>query len=196
MRNNVKIAITGGICSGKSTVSDIIKEQGYKVFSCDEIYRELLGKADFINLLANEFEGVIDSDGTLNRVKLSEIVFNHSNKLEKLNSITHPQIMQMAMELMSGEGIFFCEVPLLFEGGFERLFDEVIVVLRDDNERAVELMKRMRIDKKQAELRLKSQLDYKNNDFIEYYVIHNCGNLTQLRKNTLAMLEKIVKEYN
>ena len=196
MQNNVKIAITGGICSGKSTVANIIKEQGYKVFSCDEIYRELLGDADFINLIANAFDDIINPDGTLNRAKLSEIVFNDVSKLKKLNSITHPKILQRAMEQMSGEGIFFCEVPLLFEGGFERLFNNVIVVLRDDKERAAELMQRSKIDKNQAELRLNSQFDYKNHNFIEYYVIHNNGNLTKLRNNALDVLEKIVKEYN
>lgn len=196
MQNNVKIAITGGICSGKSAVANIIKEEGYKVFSCDEIYCELLESADFINLLAGEFDGIINPDGTLNRAKLSEIVFNDGGKLKKLNSITHPQIMHRAMELMSGNGIFFCEVPLLFEGGFERLFDNVIVVLRDEEVRATELMRRSKIDKNQAILRLNSQFDYKNGSFVEYYVIHNDSDLLQLHRNTLDTLEKIVKEYN
>ena len=196
MQNNIKIAITGGICSGKSTVAKIIKEQGYKVFSCDEIYRELLNDANFVNVLETEFSGVKNSDGTLNRVKLSGIVFNDGNKLKKLNSITHPQIMRMAMELMSGNGIFFCEVPLLFEGGFEGLFDNVIVVLRDKNERVRELTLRSKIDKNQAILRINSQFNYTNCGFVEYYVIHNDANLTELHENTLGVLTKIVKDYN
>lgn len=196
MQSNVKIAITGGICSGKSTIAKIIGEQGYKVFSCDEIYQELLGDINFINLLNKEFTGVKNSDGTLNRNKLSDIVFNDSDNLQKLNSITHPKIMQRAMELMSGEGIFFCEVPLLFEGGFESQFDNVVVVLRDESERVGELMHRSKIDENQAILRLKSQFNYNNYDFTMYYVIHNNGNLTELRSASLDLLEKIVKDYN
>ena len=196
MQNNIKIAITGGICSGKSTVAQIIGEQGYKVISCDEIYRGLLNDARFIEQIDKEFGDIKNSDGTLNRTKLSEIVFTDSEKLKKLNSITHPQIMQKAMEQMAGNGVHFCEVPLLFDNGFERLFDNVIVVLRDKSVRAQELIERNKIDKKQAILRINSQFDYQNHGFIEYYVIHNNANLVELRKKTLEVLEKIIKEYN
>lgn len=195
MQNNVKIAITGGICSGKSTIANIIKEQGYQVFSCDEIYSELLNDENFINLLVGEFGNIKNPDGTLNRGKLSDVVFNDGEKLKKLNSLTHPLIMQKTMELMTGEGIFFCEVPLLFEGGFERFFDNVIVVLREKEERVKELVQRSKIDKYQALLRINSQFDYENRVFIKYYVIHNDCNLDKLRKDTLNVLEKIEKDY-
>lgn len=194
-QNNVKIAITGGICSGKSTVAKIIKEKGYTVLSCDEIYCELLNDVNFINLIDDEFKGIKNSDGTLDRKKLSQVVFGDSVKLKKLNSITHPQIMQRAIEQMSDDGMFFCEVPLLFEGGFEQLFDNVIVVLRDEDARVNELVKRNRIDENQAILRIKSQYDYQNSDFIKYYVIHNDGNLIDLQQKTLNTLAKIIKDY-
>ena len=196
MQNNIKIAITGGICSGKSTVAEIIKEQGYCVISCDEIYSELLEDSVFLELLNNEFCSIKNADGTLNRAKLSEIVFNDKEKLQKLNSLTHPQIMQRALKQMSGNGLYFCEVPLLFEGGFEKLFDNIIVVMRDDETRINELMVRSKIDKNQALLRINSQFDYKISDFAKYYVIHNSVNLEQLKEKTLDTLEKIIKEYN
>ena len=195
-QNNIKIAITGGICSGKSTVAQIIREQGYKVYSCDEIYSGLLKEESFINLIDSEFGNIKNSDGTLNRDKLSQIVFNDSEKLNKLNSITHPKIMQRVMELMNGNGIFFCEVPLLFEGGYEQLFDNVIVVLRDKNERVKELMNRATLEEKQALLRINSQIDYENGNFIKYYVIHNYKYLSNLYQNTLSVLKKIVEDYN
>lgn len=192
-QNNFKIAITGGICSGKSTVAKIIKEQGFSVISCDEIYSELLNDENFINLLDMEFGDIKNSDGTLNRSKLSEMVFNDADKLTKLNSLTHPQIMKKAMERMSGIGIFFCEVPLLFEEGFEKLFDSVIVVLRDKNERIKELMQRAKISKSQALLRINSQYNYDNNNFIKYYVIHNNDNLAKLRENAVSIVAQIKK---
>lgn len=196
MQNNIKIAITGGICSGKSTVAKIIKEQGYPVISCDEVYGELLNNIEFVNSIDSEFGNIKNSDGTLNREKLSEIVFNDSKKLQRLNSLTHPQIMKRAMQLMSGNGIYFCEVPLLFEGGFEKLFDNVIVVLREKGERVRELIKRNNIVENQAILRINSQFDYENDIFIKYYVIHNGTNLVNLRKNILDTLEKIKKDYS
>ena len=195
MQNNVKIAITGGICSGKSTVARMIEEQGYTVFSCDEIYRELSEDGNFTDLLVQEFGNIKNIDGTLDRKKLSEIVFGNKEKLNKLNALTHPEIMKKAMERMSGEGVFFCEVPLLFEGGFHSLFDNVIVVLRDKAVRMRELMQRAEINEVQAKLRMNSQFNYENYNFIKYYVIHNMDNLTNLRESVLSVVEKIKKDY-
>ncbi len=195
MQNNVKIALTGGICSGKSTVAKIIKEQGYPVISCDEIYYELLNDKSFVNSIVKEFGNVENADGTLNREKLAEIVFNDKDKLQVLNSVTHPQIMNRAMQLMSGCGIFFCEVPLLFEGNYEVLFDNVIVVLRNKEERIKELMQRAEINESQAKLRINSQYDYESHSFIKYYVTHNYGNLEELQSAVLNMIKQIEKDY-
>ena len=196
MQNNIKIAVTGGICSGKSTVSKVIEEQGYNVLSCDEIYSDLLKDTRFINLLSKEFGDIKNIDGSLNRSRLSDIVFSDGEKLNKLNAITHPKIMQIAMKKMSGKGIHFCEVPLLFEGGFEQLFDNIIVVLRDKDERINELMQRSKLDRNQAVLRINCQFEYENYNFAKYYVIHNDANLTQLKNKTVDILAKIVKDYN
>lgn len=196
MRNNVKIAITGGVCSGKSTVAKIIEEQGHSVISCDEIYHELLNDERFANALVNEFGDIKNSDGSIDKAKLSKIVFGDDVKREKLNALTHPKIMQRVIEEASGDGIFFCEVPLLFEGGFERLFDNAIVVLRKKDARLKELMNRANIDKIQALLRINSQYNYEIYSFAKYYVINNSGNLANLRSETLTTLERVVKDYS
>ena len=112
-QSNYTIAITGGIGSGKSTVAKIISREGYPVFSCDEIYNELLCRREFLNKIAQEFEGVLNPDGTLDRVKLSEKVFIDKAELEKLNSITHPAIMEEVFKRSAGYKISFTEVPLL-----------------------------------------------------------------------------------
>lgn len=193
-QNNIKIAITGGICSGKSTVAKFIEEQGYPVISCDKIYADLLSDTNFVDILAAKFGDIKNSDGTLNKKKLADIVFNDASKLKELNEITHPKIMQKAIEQMSGEGIFFCEVPLLFEGGFEKLFDGIVVVLRKKEDRVKELTLRSKIDEKQALLRINSQFDYENNDFIKYYVIHNDANLQILREKVYTILNEITQK--
>ena len=135
MRNNFKIAITGGIGSGKSTVSKFIKQRGFNVISCDDIYRELLQKEYFLKELAKLFGDRAVSNGKLNRKYLSEIVFSDSEKLELLNRFTHPAIMRECFARMKDE-LNFCEIPLLFESGYQNLFDNVIVVLRDKIGRA------------------------------------------------------------
>ena len=188
--NNRKIAITGGIGSGKSTVAKIIEQQGYKVISCDNIYNQLLQEKAFIDALSSKFEGVINIDGTLDRKKLSSIVFNDSKKLQKLNSITHPAIMKRAFEQMQNGKIFFCEVPLLFECGYEDSFDGVIVVLRDKERRISDIVKRDKKSVAEANLLINNQFNYDNSIFEKYYVIHNNGTLSELQAEVL----KIIKE--
>lgn len=192
MQNNVKIAITGGIGSGKSAVCNFIQKQGYPVFSCDKIYSELLTSTEFINRIDKEFGGMINADGSLNRKALSELVFNNDVALKKLNSLTHPAIFSAAFKKMEGSTIAFLEVPLLFENGFEALFDGVIVVLRDKDERVNSVIKRDNLKREQVLLRMNRQFNYDNSDFAEYYVIHNCGNLANLEQKTHEILIKLV----
>lgn len=192
-QNNIKIAITGGIGSGKSTVADFIRQAGYPVFSCDKIYAELLTDSDFIDMLCREFGDVKLADGSLDRKKLSNVIFNSAEKRKRLDELTHPLIMSSAFGKMSGFKISFLEVPLLFENGFEKLFDGVIVVLRAEEERINAIVARDKISKNKAVLRLKSQLNYKNLSFADYYVTHNDYNLDFLKEcvdTTLFLIEK------
>lgn len=192
-QSNFRIAITGGIGSGKSAVCQIIKKQGYPVFSCDSIYSELLTSAEFINKINTEFDGVLNSDGSLNRIALSNKVFNNEAALKKLNSITHPEIMYAAFKKMEGIRLSFLEVPLLFESSAEHLFDGVIVVLRDMEQRINSVMLRDKIDREQVLLRINRQFNYENINFAKYYVIHNHGNFAELEQKTLKILQKINK---
>lgn len=188
----VKIAVTGGIGSGKSTVMKHIAEKGYRTFSCDEIYKDLLKESDFVKKITDSFGDVLDSFGNLDRKRLSKIVFGDEVKLHKLNSITHPAIMERAIMLMNEYDISFIEVPLLFENGFEKLFDSVIVVLRNKDERISAVMQRDRISEEEALSRINSQCDYENVDFTKYYVIHNMGNCALLKRNTEKVLAAIL----
>ena len=176
-QSNLKIAITGGIGSGKSEVCSIIKSAGYPVFSCDEIYSELLNCGTFDSDLKIHFGEQIFQDGKLNKKKLSSIVFENKEELEKLNKITHPKILNCAFERMKAYNLSFLEVPLLFENGFEALFDGVIVVLRDLRERIESIVKRSGISTEEAILRIKSQYNYEKCNLTKYYVIHNYSNL-------------------
>jgi dephospho-CoA kinase len=191
-QNSLKFAITGGIGSGKSTVAEIIKRKGYAVFSCDEIYKELLLDAEFKAKLSLNFDGIISADGSLDRSKLSEIVFNDKSALKRLNALTHPAIIEEVLKKSSGQKISFTEVPLLFESGLEKYFDGIIVILRDMDKRIAAVSVRDKIDRERAILRIKSQLNYENYDFAKYYVIHNDSNFEDLKAKTENILEKII----
>lgn len=191
-QNSLKFAITGGIGSGKSTVAEIIKRKGYAVFSCDEIYKELLLDAEFKAKLSLNFDGIISADGSLDRSKLSEIVFNDKSALKRLNALTHPAIIEEVFKKSSGQKISFTEVPLLFESGLEKYFDGIIVVLRDMDKRIDAVSARDKIDREKVILRIKSQFNYEICDFAKYYVIHNDGNLEDLKAKIKEVLEKII----
>ena len=192
MKQNKKIAVTGGIGSGKSTVMKIIAGKGYPIFSCDEIYSQLTSDRDFLNILRHSFGDILNSDGTLDRKKLSEIVFNNPAKLAELDKITHPAIYK-EMFRMADEagGICFCEVPLLFESGAESLFDGVIIVMRNEEQRIKSVTARDKLPEQDVKKRISNQFDYNSAVFAMYYVIHNNGDLSELEWQTEEIIKKI-----
>ena len=192
MKQSKKIAVTGGIGSGKSTVMKIIAGKGYPIFSCDEIYSQLTSDRNFLNILRHSFGDILNSDGTLDRKKLSEIVFNNPAKLAELDKITHPAIYK-EMFRMADEagGICFCEVPLLFESGAESLFDGVIIVMRNEEQRIKSVAKRDKLLEQDVKKRISNQFDYNSADFAMYYVIHNNGDLSELEWQTEEIIKKI-----
>lgn len=192
-QSDKKIAITGGIGSGKSTVSELIRGCGYPVFSCDEIYSQLLADRHFVDKLANVFgSGIQRGDGSLDRSALSAVVFRDGEKLKKLNNITHPAIFEKMFALAEGKGTSFFEVPLLFEGGYGKLFDGVIVVLRDREKRIEAVERRDGLTREQVVARMRNQYDYDSADFSGCHVIHNDGDLKNLSEQVHKTLEEIV----
>lgn len=158
------IAITGGIGSGKSLLTDYFASLGYAVLSADEIYSDLLKDECFV-------KGICDAVGvcavlvngryTLDRKEVAEKVFGNPAERKKLDDFTHGAIMrEMFSRANDCSGVVFCEVPLLFEGGYDKYFDCVIVVFRNENERISSVVSR---DNKSEELVkeiIKNQYDY------------------------------------
>lgn len=158
------IAITGGIGSGKSLLTDYFASLGYAVLSADEIYSDLLKDEYFV-------KGISDAVGvrpvllngryTLDRKAVAEKVFGNPAERKKLDDFTHDAIMREMFSLANDCcGVVFCEVPLLFEGGYDKYFDCVIVVFRNENERISSVVSR---DNKSEELVkeiIKNQYDY------------------------------------
>ena len=156
-----KIAITGGIGSGKSTVSNILRDKGYPVYSCDEIYAELTNSKTYINELEKAFPAVV-KQGKIDKKSLAEIIFTNEQERMRLNKIAHPLIIKTLLERMNENEseIVFAEVPLLLEGNFENLFDQTIVVLRNLEDRIRSICTRDGISLEKAVERLNAQFDY------------------------------------
>ena len=193
-----KIAITGGIGSGKSTVSNILKDKGYPVYSCDEIYAELVNSKEYIDEIKKAFPSAI-KQGEIDKKCLAEIIFSDKQKRTQLNKIAHPLIMQTLLARMNENDsqIVFAEVPLLLEGNFENLFDKTIVVLRNREERIRSICNRDGIPPEKAEERINAQFDY---DAIESknrlqklgaIFIENIGDVSALKNSVNVALKSL-----
>ena len=156
-----KIAITGGIGSGKSTVSSILRDKGYPVYSCDQVYADLIHEEQYINELKKTFPTVVKK-GEIDKKRLAEMVFTNEENRIKLNKIAHPLIMKTLFEHMNEREseIVFAEVPLLLEGHFENLFDKTIVVFRNREDRIQAICARDGISTEKAIERINAQFDY------------------------------------
>lgn len=194
-QSNIKIAVTGGIGSGKTTVCNLIKKIGYPVFSCDEVYAELINSGKLTERLVGEFGEENLTEGKIDRRKLSACVFGDEEKLQKLNEITHPKIFEeMFSQAEAFSGLVFFEVPLLFEGGYQNLFDEVIVVLRRVEDRILSVKLRDNLSDEEVRKRIDNQFNYDIDNFAQYYVIHNQGKINDMAGIIHDILLKITQK--
>ncbi len=192
-----KIAITGGIGSGKSTVSEIIRKMGYVVVSADKVYSELLLNEDFVKEICGLMNiSPIEKDGriTIDRKALSALVFSDKTQLSRLNDFTHPRIMDEIFRRSEGvEPLFFAEVPLLFERGYETEFDNVFVVRRQLDLRLSGTAKRD--GKTEAEIRkvIDNQFDYEGNKSgYKSIIIENNGTIHELETEVSEAVKRLL----
>lgn len=163
------IGVTGTIGSGKSYVTRLFKEKGLPTVDADRIYHSLTNKrTELTEELEKEFgSAVINEDGSLNRPSLADIVFSDSDKLHRLNELTHKHVIEMItrrfyLNIAKGKPITVVEVPLMFESGFYKKCSEIVCVVANDKTRIKRLMKRNGFTEDEAKKRIKNQ---KNNDF-------------------------------
>ena len=128
----IKIAITGNIGSGKSTITKIIRELGFKVFDSDKEVKKALTKKDLINQISKEFKSKIPGlikRNTINKAKLGEFVFSNPEELKKLEQLVHPKVWESKEKFFKkncNEQAVFLDIPLLFEKKLQSKFDFII----------------------------------------------------------------------
>ena len=189
------IAVTGGIGAGKSTVAKILKDAGYKVYGADETYKKLLKNGDFKRKIYNAIG--LKYNGRFIKKQVADAVFGNPDKLKALNDATHSEIMRVMLEkskkaALKNGGLVFNEVPLLFEGGFESLYDGVIVVVRNKEVRIAAALARDKTDEKRVLARINNQTDYEKKDLTAYTLIENDGDLSSLSKKVKKAVEKFI----
>lgn len=184
-----KIAITGGVASGKTTVCRIFEEFGATVVFADAIVHELL-KTDTAlkNKIIGEFGSELVKNGQIDRKILGNLVFKDEKALKKLEAILHPAVLKkIDEEYKVAKGTsFVVEIPLLFEIGAEERFDVVIAVLCD--ERVAK--KRFEHGEKEYDLRMQQQLKPEVKAAKAHYTITNNGTLGDLRYSVIRIIHK------
>ena len=170
----LKIAITGNIASGKSEVEKIIA-QNFPVFDADKIAHKFLGNVD--------------------RRALGEKVFSDPVARKKLEEYIHPKVKDEILKIFceSQEKCVFVSIPLLFETGFDKLFDKIIFVQCDDKLRLERLMKRNNFTKEQALKRMNAQMPQDDKINKSDFVIHNNSTKEKLAEQVNELLKKILK---
>lgn len=190
-----KIAITGSIGSGKSTVSRWLRQQGWEVFDCDAASRTImLPNQKAYAQIIQRFPDVVDNNGLIDRKKLAECVFNEEKKRIELENITHPAILHLMEEAMDPKkSFFFAEVPLLYETGWEKYFDEVLLIRVNEEVRK----KRLMSDRLMSEAEIKARLDAQLSDEIKAasasWVIDNNADEAALARRLSQWLKSITE---
>ncbi|WP_226528552.1 dephospho-CoA kinase [Metabacillus niabensis] len=194
----VVIGLTGGIASGKSTVSNKIKKLGITVVDADEISRDVveIGKPAY-NQIVNVFGvDILQHDQTLDRGKLGALIFSDPKRREQLNKIVHPEVRkemlrQVEKERKQGSRAVVLDIPLLFESKLTYMVDKTLLVYVDEQTQLERLMQRNGYTEAEAKLRIQSQLPLKDKRKLADEIIDNNGSL----ENTQTQLEAVLKKW-
>ncbi|RBP70077.1 dephospho-CoA kinase [Alkalibaculum bacchi] len=193
--------LTGSIATGKSTVSNILREYcNAKIIDADLLARKAV-EPDSIGLekITEEFgPSILLPDGTLNRKKLGDIVFGSSHAIKILNNIVHPEVAKLYNEVADqyrtqGYEAILYDCPLLIEEKLTDTVDEVILVVSSEDAQLERLMARNNLTEDEAIKRIESQMNIK--DKIPYgdYLIYNDGDYDQLKDAVIYLGREILK---
>lgn len=202
------IGLTGGIGTGKSTVSNIFRQKGIPVVDADIIAREVIDYPEVVNEIIRNFGTEILEEETqqeqgqnkfkkkkISRNKLGQIVFKDEKKVGILNSIMHPLIIKVMKEqtekLKKDNKIIVADVPLLFEIHLEKEFDITVLVYADKETQIKRIMKRDKRTLEQAEDIINSQMDIEEKKKKSNYIIYNNGDFEKLTEETEKFLKSL-----
>jgi dephospho-CoA kinase len=178
INNMLKIGITGGIGSGKTTVCRVFELLGVPVYYADTEAKKILDSDKQVHIaIINEFgEEVLDKEKNIDRKKLSSIVFNNKEKLEKLNAIVHPAVAMHFEDWLAqhtSHKYILKEAAILFESGAYKLMDQVIAVVAPLEFKINRAIQRDNISAEQVEQRINNQLSDEEIIKRSQFIIHN-----------------------
>ena len=189
------IGITGGIASGKSTVTNFLREQGFQVVDADAVVHQLQKPGGRLyQLLVHHFgQEIILENGELNRPLLASLIFSNPEEREwskqTQGEIIREELAALRDQLAQTEAIFFMDIPLLFEQDYSAWFDETWLVYVDRDVQVERFMKRDYLSKEVAESRLATQWSLEEKKKLASHILDNNGSRDQLVTQVVKLLE-------
>ena len=191
------IGITGGIASGKSTVTEFLRQKGFQVVDADAVVHQLQkpGGRLFQVLVEHFGEKVLLENGELNRPLLASLIFSNPEEQEwskrTQGEIIREELAALRNQFAQTEALFFMDIPLLFEQNYASWFDETWLVYVNRYVQLERLMKRDQISKEAAESRLNSQWPLERKISLASHSLDNNGNQEQLIAQVVQLLEEM-----
>ncbi len=200
--NLIQAGLTGGIATGKSTVSQIFQQAGAVIIDADRIGHQAMQKGlpawrDIVEHFGRE---ILRSNGEINRQLLGDIIFNDATEKNVLNQIVHPQVMQeisrqlAPIEKETPTAVVILDIPLLIDVGWHRDVQEVILVYAPEETQLQRLMARNGLSQKEAMARIRSQMPIEEKKQYASIIIDNSGNLENTKQKTLAVYNYLRKK--
>jgi len=198
-KSNLKVALTGGIASGKTQVSTLLEDHGCFIIDLDVIAREVVepGTAGLNELIENFGNSILSNDGTLNRKYLRDELFKKGRNRALIEQVLHPKILQKMKAAMDActKGIVIVVVPLLVEKNLWHPFDRAIVVDCEVDNQIRRLMNREHIDQSKAEAMLLAQASrgqrLQLNDHLPTDIIGNNSKIADLEEKVANLYQKL-----
>ena len=194
------IGITGGIASGKSTVTNFLRQKGFQVVDADALVHQLQKPGGRLyQVLVQHFgQDIVSENGELNRPLLASLIFSNPDEREwsriTQGEIIREELATLRNQFAQTEEIFFMDIPLLFEQDYSAWFDETWLVYVDRDVQVERLMKRDQLSKDEAESRLAAQWPLEKKKDLASHVLENNGNQDQLLTQVVSLLEGGAKD--
>ncbi|SEK22832.1 dephospho-CoA kinase [Streptococcus equinus] len=191
------IGITGGIASGKSTVVDEVRKHGYQVIDADQVVHELQAKGGklYQALLDWLGDGILKSDGELDRQKLGQMIFASKEMLAKSsqiqNGIIRQELARRRDELANSQEVFFMDIPLLIERDYVDWFDDIWLVFIDEKTQLERLVLRNHLTREEAQKRIASQMSTEAKKTFADKLLDNSGDIATLKEKVAELLAEL-----
>jgi dephospho-CoA kinase len=190
------IGLTGGIASGKSTVSNMLKELGITIIDADVEARLAVQKGEpaFVQIVEAFGREILQPDGEIDRQKLGSIIFHQSEKRLLLNNIVHPEVRkrmkgQIEIAETNGEEVVVLDIPLLFESKLTYMVEKTVLVYVDENIQLQRLMERNNLSQQEAVARIHSQMPLSEKVSLADAVIDNNRSIQDTKQQLLTILK-------